>query len=72
MSGKGQHVVPSTQGGWAVRRTGAERASKVFLTLEGAVRYARSLAKKHGSELYVHGKDGMIRERSSFGVDPIP
>jgi uncharacterized protein YdaT len=67
-----QHVVPNTSGGWAVRRSGAERASKVLDTQQEAVRYARTIAKKEHGELYVHGKDGTIRQRSSFGNDPHP
>ena len=71
MSKKDQHVVPSTTGGWAVRRSGAERASKVFDTQKEAVAQARSVAKKEGSELYVHGKDGTIRQKSSFDKAPL-
>jgi uncharacterized protein YdaT len=67
---KDQHVVPSSSGGWAVRRTGAERASKVFETQQEAVRHARTIAKKERSELYVHKKDGTIRARDSYGNDP--
>lgn len=69
---KDQHVVPSTTGGWAVRRSGAERASKVFDTQGKAVEHARAMAKKEHCELYIHGKDGTIRQRSSFGNDPHP
>lgn len=72
MSKKGQHVVPSTKGGWAVRQSGAERASKVFDTQVAAVKHARTVAKKAKTELYVHGRDGTIRERNSYGNDPYP
>lgn len=72
MSKKDQHVVPSTSGGWAVRRTGSERASKTFSTQAEAIKHARGVAKKEKSELYVHKKDGTIRERDSYGNDPYP
>ena len=74
MSKKGRHVVSSTniKGGWAVRQSGAERASKVFSTQQEAVKYARTLAKKEQSELYIHGRDGRIRGRNSYGKDPYP
>lgn len=72
MSKKVQHVVPSTKGGWAVRQSGAERASKVFETKEDAVKHARTRAKKDQSELYIHGRDGRILEKSSYGKDPQP
>ena len=29
-------------------------------------------AKKSKSELFVHGRDGRIRERNSYGNDPYP
>jgi len=67
-----QHVVPSTKGGWAVRRTGADRASKLFQTQEEAIRHGRELAKKEKSGLYVHRKDGTIRSRDSYGHDAYP
>lgn len=72
MAKKDQHVVPSTSGGWAVRKTGAERASKVFPTQGEAIKHARQVAKKERSELYIHKKDGTIRGRDSYGNDPFP
>ena len=72
MSKKSQHVVPATKGGWAVRQSGADRASKVFDTQQAAVKHARVVAKKEKSELYIHGKDGTIREKNSYGNDPYP
>ena len=67
---KSQHVVPRNDGGWAVRKSGAGRASKVFLSQHEAVRYAREVARKEGGEMYVHRADGTIRDRSSYGNDP--
>jgi Uncharacterized protein conserved in bacteria (DUF2188) len=71
MSSKGQHVVPSG-GKWSVRRTGASRASGTFATQGEAVDRARDAAQKQGTELYIHGRDGRIRERSSYGKDSYP
>jgi uncharacterized protein YdaT len=71
MTTKGQHVVPNG-GKWAVRRAGAERASAVFTTQKEAIARGKVLAQTQGAELYVHGKDGRIRERSSFAKDPFP
>lgn len=66
-----QHVVP--QGGkWKVVRSGASRASGTFDTQKEAVERARKLAKDQGAELYIHGEDGRIRDRSSYGKDPHP
>lgn len=71
MSKKGQHVVPSG-GKWTVRSAGAKRASGTFVTQGEAIDNAREKARREGTELYVHGRDGRIRERSSFGRDPYP
>ena len=71
MSGKSQHVVPS-RGGWKVVRSGAERASGTFKTQVEAVARGRELAKSQRSELYIHGEDGRIRDRRSYGKDPYP
>lgn len=71
MSKKGQHVVPSG-GKWSVRSAGAARASATFETQREAINSARDRARREGAELYVHGRDGRIRERSTFGKDPLP
>ncbi|MPY74795.1 MAG: DUF2188 domain-containing protein [Alphaproteobacteria bacterium] len=71
MSKKSQHVVPSGRK-WSVRSAGAKRASNVFTTQREAVDKARETARREGTELYIHGRDGRIRERSSFGRDPHP
>lgn len=72
MSEKSQHVVRNPGGGWSVRRTGSARAARVFDTQEAAVEYARDKAKREHTELYVHGRDGTIRQRDSYGHDPNP
>ncbi|WP_366937903.1 DUF2188 domain-containing protein [Sediminimonas sp.] len=71
MSSKGLHVVPS-DGRWSVRRAGASRASKVYSTQKEAIDSARERARSEGGELYIHGRDGRIRERDTFGQDPYP
>lgn len=71
MSKKGQHVVPSGDK-WSVRRAGSARASGVYGTQKEAIDRAKKLARTEGGELYVHGRDGRIRERSTFGTDPFP
>ena len=72
VKGHKQHVVPDRRGGWSVRRAGADRATRVFSTKGDAVAYARDLAKKAGSELYVHAKDGAVRDKETYGNDPCP
>ena len=69
MSKSGRHVVPKPQGGWSVRKSGAARATRVFDTRQEAESFARNLAKKEHGELYIHRKDGTIRQRDSYGKD---
>lgn len=71
MSKKGQHVVPSG-GKWSVRRTGAARASGTYETQNEAIEKARNIARNQQTELYIHGRDGRIRDRRSYGSDPFP
>jgi hypothetical protein len=69
--GKNQHVVPHA-GGWAVRGAGNERATSVHPTQSAAIGAARDIAINQQSELLIHGRNGQIRERNSFGGDPFP
>ena len=71
MSKRGQHVVPR-KGGWAVQKAGASRASRTASTQSEAIKIGKEIAKKQGTELYIHGKDGRIRERNTYGRDPYP
>jgi hypothetical protein len=63
-----KHVVPTLAGGWAVKNSRASRPSRTFDTQLEAVRYARERAKSDGAELYVHSKDGSVRQKSSYAV----
>jgi hypothetical protein len=68
MSKKSNHVVPSSSG-WAVKKSGAERASRTFDTKEKAIAYGRELSKSEKSELYIHRSNGMIQNRNSYTSD---
>jgi hypothetical protein len=69
---KPYHVVPNPEGGWSVRREGAERSIGVFGRQADAIARARDLVRNAGSELVVHGRDGRIRESETYGRDPFP
>ncbi|WP_231467211.1 DUF2188 domain-containing protein [Novosphingobium sp. CECT 9465] len=71
MSKKGQHVVPSSNG-WSVKKAGATRASSTHATQQEAIAAATQIARNQQTELYIHGRDGRIRERNSYGRDPHP
>jgi hypothetical protein len=68
---KNQHVVPHEQG-WAVKGAGNDRASSVHSTQRQAIETARQTAINQGSEMFIHGRNGQIRERNSYGKDPFP
>ena len=68
---RNQHVVPR-DGGWAVKPAGGQRASSVHDTQREAIDRAREISRNQNSELFVHGRDGRIRERDSHGNDPNP
>lgn len=72
MTKASKHVVPTGTGGWAVKNSGATRASRTFETQQQAVTYAKDAAKKVGTELYIHGRDGTIKDKRSYGNDPMP
>jgi hypothetical protein len=71
MTRKSRHVVLNANGKWSVLRSGAARATGSFDTQKKAVKHARRMSKQEGSDLYVHGKDGSIREHDSYG-EPVP
>jgi len=71
MPKRNQHVVPHASG-WAVRRAGSRRASSIHGTQSEAIFAGREIAKNQRSELYIHGRNGRIRERDSYGNDPFP
>lgn len=71
MSGKNQHVVPHKDG-WAVRGAGNSRATSVHSTQSEAIIEAKSSAQSQQSEMLIHGRNGRIRERNSYGNDPFP
>ena len=72
MAKKTQHVVPNSDGGWSVKKGGASRASQKFDSQKDAIKYGIKVSKNQKAELYIHRKDGTIRERNSYGNDPCP
>lgn len=71
MSNKNQHIVPH-ENGWAVRGAGNDRVTSVHETQAEAIQRGREIAQNNHSELFIHGRNGQIRERDSFGHDPYP
>lgn len=69
--GKNQHVIPKS-GKWQVKGEGNSRATVITDTQKQAISIARNIAMNQNSELLIHGQDGRIREKSSYGNDPFP
>lgn len=68
---KNQHVVPHG-GKWAVKGDGNQRATKVTTTRSAALKVARNIARNQGADVVIHGRDGRIRDKDSYGSDPFP
>ena len=66
------HVVPDSDGGWNVKKGGAERASKHFDRKRDAVDYGRNVSRNQESELVIHRKDEKIERSDSHGHAPNP
>lgn len=70
--GKNIHVTKRPDGNWQGIGEGNSRASFVTKTQREACGKARNLAIKNHSEVLIHGVDGKIRARDSYGNDPYP
>jgi len=68
MPGHDIHVIPADDR-WAVETEGGH-GRVTFDTQADAIAAGTRRAKEKKVELLVHGRDGKIRERNSFGHDP--
>lgn len=68
---KNIHVVKSGDQ-WAVKEEKNPSPLAQLRTQKDAIQYARDIAKIYQSELFIHGEDGKIRDRNSYGNDPYP
>ncbi len=64
------HVVPTQRNGWAVEVEGTAGPAALYPTQEEAITAGTEKAKQGKVELLIHGRDGQIRARNSFGHDP--
>ena len=69
--GKNQHVIP-VNGQWGVKGEGNEKYTALTSTQAEAIAIARKISQNQQSELFIHRKDGTIRDRDSHGDDPYP
>lgn len=69
--GRNQHVVPKN-GRWGVRGEGNSKLTSIHETQAEAIARARDISRNQQTELFIHGRDGRMRERDSHGNDPYP
>jgi hypothetical protein len=70
--GKNIHVTHRSDGSWAVIGEGDSRASSLHDTQRDAIEAARGIAINNESELVIHDRNNLIRDKDSFGGDPNP
>ena len=65
------HIVPHN---WerASRKEWSSRISARFETQQEAIDYGRWQARGSKWELFIHWRNGKIRDRDSYGNDPFP
>lgn len=68
---KNIHVVHDGEQ-WKVKQENAVRSSGNFGTQREAIDRARQIAQNNGQEVAIHGLDGRIRAKHSYGNDPCP
>jgi len=68
---RNQHIVKHPDG-WAVKGAGGSKATSVHDTQADAIGRGREIAQNQNSELLIHGRNGRIRARDSYGNDPFP
>ena len=66
-----QHIVKRGSE-WAIRKENADRDTRKFDTQAEAIKAGREIASNQKAELFIHGRDGKIRERNTYGDDPHP
>jgi hypothetical protein len=72
MPRKEHHLVPNPDGGWDVKRNGAEKASVHADTKAEAEKYGREISRNQKTEFIIHDKNGKIQNSDSHGKDPNP
>lgn len=68
----GVHITPCDDGRWNVIRDRAQRALSVHDTQAEAIGVGRDTARRDQVELYIHGRDGKVRDSDSSGNGPHP
>lgn len=72
MSKKTHHIVHNPDGGWDIKRGGADRASAHFDRKVDAIQHGREISRNQETELKIHNRNGRISQSDSHGHDPHP
>lgn len=57
------HITRHKDGGWQVKKEGAQRALKLFKTQKEAIEYAKLIEKEKGTGYIIHKADGSTRKK---------
>lgn len=68
---KNIHTVPK-DGHWAVKQEGQKNPISQHRTKEAAQQVGASIARGLKVEHVIHGRDGKIQDKDSYGNDPHP
>jgi hypothetical protein len=71
MTKKNFHSVP-WNGDWAVKKEGVNKPMSVHRTQATAENKTRILAKKAEAEAVYHNRQGIIKDKDSYGNDDCP
>ena len=71
MTKKNIHTVPLGKK-WAVKREGVEKPISTHNLKNTALKKGTSVAKQDKVEHVIHGRNGKIQDKDSYGNDPCP
>lgn len=71
MARKNFHSIP-WQGGWAVKKEGADKPISIHRTQATSEGKTQKLAKQSEVEAVYHNRLGRIKDKDSYGNDPVP
>lgn len=69
---KNQHVTRNSNGTWNVLGENNSRATRIHGNQIQAIQHARKIAINQKSEVVIHGVNGKIRAKDSYGNDSHP
>ncbi|MFA6111256.1 MAG: DUF2188 domain-containing protein [Candidatus Latescibacterota bacterium] len=68
---KNLHIVQNGRM-WEVKAEKVSQPVSQHYTQANAIAKATTIGRQEKTEVIIHGRDGRIRERNSFGNDPFP